>query len=286
MKGKITRLLGNGLTLQKIAKITGKSYRSIWKQAQKYEREGIIERVCKYPALYRFKKHFTHSFKLGGVFTPLLLPHKFGASFVLVGRPILPYNKLGKATIKESSHSIQFGRSKAQIWLKSFRGVATEDIVKQGKQDLLDLAMFYSQKYGVKLSAPRFFPGIEWVVTDKKTGKKVADKCEIIKQKEIADAMFKFGDSTHPDLLEINQAPKKPPEKPTEHAKTMEYLLTKAPRDITNLQQDYVQHISLFTAQIKTHLEVLTKMSKTQDEQQKTMKEIRDGLKKRGGSIK
>ncbi len=278
MEGKITRLLGAGVPLQKIAKITGKSYRSIWKQAQKYEREGIIERVCKYPALYRFKKDFTPTLKLGRDFTPLLLPHKFGASFVLIGRPILPYNKLGKASIKESSHSVQFGRSKAQIWLKSFRGVATEEIVKQGKQDILALAMFYSQKYRVKLSAPRFFPDIEWVLTDKKTGKKVADKCEIVKQKEIADAMFKFGDSTHPDLLEINQAPKKPPEKPTEHAKTMEFLLTKAPHMLKELTNSF-SNFELYNQNIAKHLAVL-------DEMGLTMKEIRDGLKKRGDDAK
>ena len=88
LKGKIIRLLEAGLTVKQIANNLGKSYVSIYKRVKKYERERLIERACKYPALYHKRKKILPQTSLDGDFTPsdvlnepIVFPIKFGASF-------------------------------------------------------------------------------------------------------------------------------------------------------------------------------------------------------------
>lgn len=91
------------------------------------------------------------------------------------------------------------------------------------------LADAYSTKYGITLAIVRFYPDIEWLLCDEPASLGIAKFCGLPPQKELAGSIFKYSDASHPDILEINKAPQGAPERPTEHAKTMEYLLLHAP---------------------------------------------------------
>jgi hypothetical protein len=158
------------------------------------------------------------------------------------------------ATITEQSHVARFGRSKAVIWLKSFIGETPWGIRKNGYKTLQELGKYYSQKYGITLTLNRIFSDIEWTLTDKPASAEMSEQCDIKPQREIADALFKFDDATHPHTIEINQAPTKPPEIPSQHADTLYYLLMHAP----NLLKQLTESVLV----INTKLEVLEKRVK------------------------
>lgn len=70
MSVEIVSLLMEGHCFSKIAKLTGLSIEAIRKQALKYEREGLIIRVKKYPAQFQEKVNFNHPYKPVGDFNP------------------------------------------------------------------------------------------------------------------------------------------------------------------------------------------------------------------------
>jgi len=224
MSVEIISLFCEGHSLSKIAKLTGLSVEAIRKQAKKYEREGIIERVSKYPAAYQRKFQFQPPLMAVGEFqpTPTILPNKFGALCAQVGRlPKERYDAWGKAYDGDACHKIQFGKNKCQIWLKSgFIGTTPDELKANGIRQLRAYADLYSKTYGIQISILRIYDDIEWVVVSRKTSKSMADKAGIPQggKVEVAGAIQKFGDFSHPHNFQINMKPNGNPKIPTEQA--------------------------------------------------------------------
>jgi len=265
---KIYGLLCSGNYPASIARKLKISQPAVHKHIKKLVESGLIERTGTKPAFYRKKDSGGLRCKSGGTSKPnepILVPHKLGASFILIGRPRLSYDKHGIATIKELGHTIRFGRSKAVIWLKVFPGSNVRDIIATCRQQILDIARFYEQKHAVTLTFNRWFRDIEWVLGDKPASKKASEMANIKPKRVIAGAEFKFDDATHPKRLEVNKAVGYPPDIPTQHAETLEYLLLKAPKDIedaTKLLLESAKRIAELTESITVtnqKLEILNK---------------------------
>lgn len=228
------------------------------------EKENLIEQTTKYPKFYRKKEqpqpplsylpNSTKEYIKNNGATqkdiviqkeynkqtpptlPLMLPCKYGALYSLIGRPIgLKYNSRGMATIKEPTYTAQFGKSKAQVWLKSFQGASPHQILFIAKQALNELSKKFERKFKIKLTLIRIYNDIEWAETSKKRSKKIAEKAGISKggKIKIGEAIHKFDDFSHPEFFQINpdfNATNRGVA--TEHAKTHYYLYMRLPQDI------------------------------------------------------
>lgn len=286
---KISSLLVRGRTIKQAGIELGIPYQTARRLAISNERKGIIERTEKYPILYRLKSKPYDNLKPVGDLSysppikPLLIPHRFGCSASLLGRPNLVYDKHGKARIKVlDDHIIEFGRGRAQIWLKGgYQGISPSQIIELGRVRLNALASHYAKLYGVIIAIERYYEDIEWILNNKAASKDTGDKIGIDKNEkiEIGGVDYVLGDSSHPEYLELNKATNYPPHLATEHSKvlfllganrpTIEYLVRDAP---TQFRQ-FAESVQLYDANIKKHLEIMNEMGKT-------LKEIRDSLKK------
>jgi hypothetical protein len=265
----IYRLLVAGWHPKKIANQVHCSTSLVWKFAKKYESEGKIERACKYPALWRMKKGDIHPHMSGGTYTPLtiFIPHRLGASFRLIGKPKLPYDKGGFATVKDVAYTARFGRSKAILWLKSFTGDTVQAQINNGRNAILALADELQREHNLTLTFDRWFEGIDWVM-DSKKGSKVIGESAGLKEEPtvIAGAEMVYDDATHKEYLEIRPAINHPPTKSTDVAKTLEYLITRAPLTIAEIdkrlmmQEESFTHFKEYNENIKLHLTVLTEL--------------------------
>jgi len=241
IEGKIYLLLSEGYNLSAIAKKVGKSPAAILKRARKYEREGKLERVVKYPALYQIPKEILPPHNARHQILPpppktILIPHRFAATLAIVGTPNIRRKKAW-ATIKTEEYTLQIGRSKARLALKFTQGETPEQRIYYGQRRIKELANELGARYGCTFTVLRFDPQIEWTLNDEPASRELSQKVGIKRDEpqEIADAMFRFDDPSHPRLIEINKAKGKPPHIPTEHAKSLYYLLTQAPTDIKRL---------------------------------------------------
>jgi hypothetical protein len=101
-----------------------------------------------------------------------------------------------------------------------------DEILENGRRSVEALAAMYAQRYNVRLTFRRIIPGIEWCIVSKDISEKQAKQegIERGQQAVVAGAIHKFGDSSHPENMEFNQAPGGTPLKPTEHAETHEYV--------------------------------------------------------------
>lgn len=222
--------------------------RTAYRWAQIAVDKKQIEPTCIWPKLFQ-KKLKSGTLKahprLGPKvpLSPLVLPHKYGGVFMATGRPKgLIYDSRGGARIKEGSHTAQFGRKKTVIWIKHFRGTTVPEILTNAYNDLMQLADYYAHKYNITLTLGRVFDGIEWTVPDRFTSAKTSDLLGIKEgeQTEIAKSMFKFGDKSHPGVLEINQAPEQPVNQATKNVKELEYLLLKGREELETIKKDII----------------------------------------------
>jgi hypothetical protein len=272
---RISRLLVAGWWPSRIAKQLGVSEGLVRKYARKYEGEGKIERVCKYPAIWKGKEPIrtpTMSGTQSVPFGPIMLPHNLGASFVLVGSPRGKRDGRGFINIKTPSYTARLGRSKAVLWLKSFRGTNVKEQLENGRKDVLALGEQLARDYGVTLTFARWFDGVEWCLNDRPASALVGDKADLkANPKVIAGALVKFDDFSHPHFLEVETANGFPRDRPTVVADRLEYLINSAPAIGKAFEA-----ISEYDRNIKKHLAVMDDMSAT-------MKDIRDGLKKMRG---
>jgi len=276
------RLLVAGWYPAKIAKHLRCSESLVWKFAKRYEREQRIERACKFPAMWRLKTSTLHPDMSGGQSTPpTLLPHRLGASFRLIGNIPKPRDASGYVTIKDPAYTIRFGRSKAVLWLKSFTGSTVQDQLANGHKSILALAVKYQHDLGITLTFDRWFPGIDWVLESKKGSKLIGEGANLKEEpKIISGAEFVYDDATHPTNLEIRPAKDYPPLRSTDVAKILEYLITRAPLTLMDidkrmiLQEKDLENIKLYNTNIIKHLAVLDEMSQT-------LKAIREELNKK-----
>lgn len=250
--GAITALLKEGFGPVQIAKMLKAPHQNVLKHIKKLERDGLVQRISTRPTFFKFfdASHphlkpvgYSHPPKASAIDgqggqTPqtsaIILPHKLGAIFALTGKPPLKFNDRGKATLKEQDHTAQFGRHKAQIWLKAgFQGIHPDDILANARMQLQGLAAAYERRFGVRLAFLRMYEDVEWVVASRRRSKEIADSAGIDRDNSlrVGNTIHKF-DSTHPQNLEINNAPGAPPVSATIDAKTHIYLYTRLPLDM------------------------------------------------------
>lgn len=245
---KIYHFLLDGWYPRKIAKHLKISEPAVAKHIKKLVGKGLIERTGTYPAFYRKKSNLNpHTSLVGNLNTekqptptnkPIFIPHKFGATFIIIGRANLKRDSRGMATIKELNHTLRLGKAKAVIWLKNgFTGSDVEEQLNNAKKMLDILADKYSKKYGITLTLDRYLSDVEWVLNDKPASKTLSNKADIKHKRLIAGADFKYDDATHPGYIEINKAKGYSSDIPTEHAKTLEYLLLHAPSLLKQLTE-------------------------------------------------
>lgn len=266
MSNKVTiyRLLVGGEYPSKIAKRLGVSHVLVLKYAKKYVAEGLLERTNIYPALFRVKKSIvTPPFATNPIVTPPLAPHRFGATFAIVGKPRVVRRK-AFFTVKEHEYTLQIGTEKAILWLHFLAGTTPQEQIDWGRARALRLAEGFAARYGCGFNLLRVLPDIEWTLTDKGASQELADKTGIRKDKpiEVAAAMFRFDDPSHPRLIEINKAMGKPPEIPTAHAQTLYFLLTAAPALMEkqiNLTTSITESIVVLNQKIEVLAELIRK---------------------------
>lgn len=288
MMGNILRnicaLLVEGYSPSAISKLTKVSHIKVWKIAKKYEDNGLLVRINKYPAQWKGNDRYSPTLKSGGgdipstyqfpTFNPApLIPHKFGASFNMGGE-VSGKDKHGIRTYKELSHTARFGKNKAVIWLKHFSGNSVKEIIGNAGKQLDDLALSYEKQLGIKLFNKRVFINDEWVVSDRPAGNLLAEVEGIPKgeQKVVLGAIWKNGDATHPNRLEINQAQGFSAEIPREQAARLDFLIQRGP--------EYMMGIEEYDKQIKRHLDIMNEMSASMDKLSKGIDVLNRALKK------
>ena len=222
--GNTYGLLCEGLNPTQIAKKQNLSRKTIYKRVRFYLNTNKIEKIAWGTYRKATKKSnptpLSHSPLLPP--PPTMIPHKFGAIFAQTGTPNLQYDKRGKAQEKTELYCAQFGRWKTQIWLyNGFIGTTPDELIQSGRQTLEAIAQSLSVKYSITLTLDRFYSDIEWVDISKERSKATAKAAGMKKKQrvEVADAIHVLDGTSHNDLLEIDKAPGKPNEIPTDHAR-------------------------------------------------------------------
>lgn len=253
--GIIYRLILEGWHGRKIAKHLKLSQTTILRYIRRMEAEGRIERITKKPAFYRKKGDETPPLSYSAHETPSIneqarmMPAKFGANFLLIvkhsQRPAgLKFNSRGTATIQAIDgsvpHTFQVHRYKAQLWLHSaaFRGSNPDEIIQNGKAQIMALASHYEAKFGLTLTLSRFYEGEEWVMVSKAMSKATAEDAGIPNggQLEVGESIHKFDDFSHPEGFQFNTtlgATNK--NSARDDARTHRYLYGRLPDDIEGI---------------------------------------------------
>jgi len=228
IRGNIHTLLAEGCSQKEIAKRFNISRKSVWKYSRLYVINGDIEKIAR----GTYRKAIQHAMlpphkPLANVTTPpIIIPVKFGGIFAQIGKPPLPYDEFGKAYYEEKEfYKAQFGKHKTQIWLYSgFQGATVDERIDTGHQLLLQIASNLSQKFGITLTHLRWYENIEWVDASKDRSKETAKGAELKKGtcREVAGAIHKFSDFSHPDQFQINPIQKGDITRATDHARIHE----------------------------------------------------------------
>lgn len=222
--GNTYGLLCEGFNQSDIAKKQNLSRKTIWKRTKFYLDTNQIEKVAWGVFRKATKKCNPPPSKPLAIVThtPIMLPHKFGASFAQIGKPNLPYDKYGKAFEEAPDYYAQFGRYKTQIWLYAgFRGSTPDELIESGRTNLEAIAHSLAVKYNITLTLDRFYSDIEWVDISKERSRITAKEAGMKKKQriEVAGAIHVLDGVSHNDHLEIDKANGQPEEIPTEHAR-------------------------------------------------------------------
>lgn len=228
IEGKIYLFLCQGASLSTTARMAKKSPAAILKRARKYVAAGKLERIAR----GRYRKvekgqTLPPLSQFPSLPQPIMIPVKFGAIFAQVGRPKLEYDERGKAYDRNALFECQFGKAKTQLWLKAgFQGATIEEQIGNGQRLLLNIAASLAKKHGIELTLLRFYEGLEWADPSENRSAITAKGANIKKggKIEVAGAMHKYSDFSHPDQFQINPKHGGEPEKATEHAKYRENL--------------------------------------------------------------
>jgi hypothetical protein len=223
---RIIALLEEGHCLTKIAKLTETNPTRVMRIARRRILQGKLELVNKYPSMYR-KPHRFYSTPISNspILQPIMLPHRFGASFIQIGEPKLQYSKGGRAVEKTALYTIQFGREKASIWLHGgFMGATVNEQISNGVIQIKSIAKQAEARHSVVLNFLHLYDDIEWVDSDLDRSKATASGADIKKGEGVicAGAVHKFSDETHDGQIEFNKY--KDSKIPTDHAKVREYI--------------------------------------------------------------
>ena len=246
---EFTSFLMEGWPILRAAKKLGISKPTAYRWAHLAVEEKLIEPVCKWPLLYRKALKFSRASRRVGRFShlsykdPIFIPHKFGGTFLQTGRPDMLYDEHGRASDKQGNYTIQFGRNKTTIWIMHFRGRTVDSILKNALEDMIRIAEFEAAKRKITLTLERIYDGVEWIVADKSNGAELSKifGIRVGEQKRIAQTIFKNGDASHPNLLEINKAPNQPANQPTNVVREFEYMVNNYRKHDTLIRKDILE---------------------------------------------
>lgn len=230
---RIYLLLCEGHDHSKVSRLVGCNEKYVRKLAKEYVDKGLLSRVSEKPATYvktkpirTTLKPVEHSDKKF-INEPIMIPHKFGASFAQDKRPAVKFDERGKFEERTAAYTAQFGRYKCQVWLKGgFIGETVEEQIENGRASIMAIAQKLGEKYKVRLSDPRFYDDIEWVDPDKDRSKATAKGAKMKKgiSVEVAGALHKLDKVSHENQIEFNALPGGEGTRPTDHAKIREFI--------------------------------------------------------------
>ena len=271
-RGKIYALLIEGFSLTASAKMAKCSVKTASKWASFYVDKGLLERTIRYPAQFQKKASIKEilpppiASAANGVKSPLLRPHRVGAILAIAGRPNVIRKQVWH-TVKEWEYTLQIGIDKAIFWLNFTTGDTPDENLIYAKVRTNELCALFTKKYSdakhqCSFAPLRYLQGIEWTLTDKPASKTMAQEVPIKKgdRQEIADALFWFDSISHPKEVQITPAPGKPLGVPTDHARTLYYLLVHAP----SLMQQITESIVVVNQKAETLAQEIEKLKKVQ----------------------
>ena len=223
LRVRIYTLLVEGHTIPKVASLLGCSDTYVRKTASFYVNNGELSPRGRYNRFFeQTKPNPTTPLPPPSNPTTPMLPASIGAVFSIIKNPKgLQYN-LNRLAYSEEKHlyKAQWGPHKCQIWLHGgFRGSSPNEILGNARETLLAIAGTLERKHDAQLSLIRWL-GVEWIDFDEKRSARIAHGAKLGKgeRMEVAGAVHKFSDYSHPDKFQINKKPKGDQRIPTEHA--------------------------------------------------------------------
>ena len=221
LRVQIYTLLSEGHPMPKVASLIGCSYTYVRRIANFYVERHELEPLNKYRKTFQKPIETKHpSCTLPKINT--MLPASMGGIFAIVEKPKgIQYN-LGNLAYTNSlpRYKAQWGPHKMQIWLLGgLRGSEPLELLENAKEDILAIQAELEAKYHAKLTLLRW-RAPEWIDTDANRSKKIAQSANIGEGEriEVAGALHKFSDFSHPGKFQINKLKEGSAKTPTNHA--------------------------------------------------------------------
>lgn len=223
-----------GHTIPKVSKLLNCSESFVRKIANFYVSNGELERLNKYNATFQrpITKPHTPIASGSNPHTPIL-PARAGGIFAISKQPKnIQRNLRGFAyDIEKNFYKAQWGRYKCQIWLQGgfLRGQTPTETLANAREMLLAVAAKLELKHEAKLALIRWTEP-EWVDFDQSRSKRIANSAGIARGGviEVAGALHKFSDFSHPDKFQINPIKGGKQGLTTEHAEAHHYVYSGA----------------------------------------------------------
>jgi len=229
LRVRIYTLLVEGHTIPKVASLIGCSDTYVRKTASFYVNNGELSPRGRYNRFFeQTKPNPTTPLPPPSNPTTPMLPASIGAVFSIIKKPKgLQYN-LNRLAYSEEKHyyKAQWGPHKCQIWLHGgFRGASPNEILGNARETLLAIAGTLERKHDAQLSLIKWL-GVEWIDFDERRSARIARGAKLEKgaRVEVAGAIHKFSDYSHPDKFQINKKPQGDQRIPTQQAEIHHYL--------------------------------------------------------------
>lgn len=223
LRVRIYTLLAEGHSMPKVANLLNCSYTYVRKTASFYVERNELEPLNKYRKTFQKPIETKHpSSPQPNINTTPMLPASIGGIFAIVERPKgIQYN-LGNLAYTNSlpRYKAQWGPHKMQIWLLGgLRGKEPIELLENAKEDILSIKTELEIKYKAKITLLKW-RAPEWIDTDANRSKKIAQSADIGEGErvEVAGAIHKFSDFSHPNKFQINKSKEGSAKTPTEHA--------------------------------------------------------------------
>jgi len=275
---KIHSLLSEGHTIRRTAELAKCSYQYVWKISRSLVSKGQLEPLNKYNTQFQVPLQIKLPTPLPASKStnhPSMLPSNVGAVFALVVKPKgLQYN-LGGMAYTEEKHffKAQWGTHKVQIWLHSFKGSNPDEILSNARETLIGIASSLENKYHCKLTLLRWHNRTEWIDFSSSRSAKIAAAADLQKGEriEVAGALHKFSDTSHPDKIQFN--PLKVPTIATDHAKIHHAIYS---GEYERRFDILMESNERFSANLEKHLSVLDSMERRLGELGEAIRKLKE----------
>ena len=282
-KKRILNLVGEGVPIPRIAKLLKISKTSVWKHIKRLEQAGTIIRIAKKPAMFKHVSITPNSMHSTNISTPnhrnlIHSAHKLkfsisysGAQPTKEATEVKPFGRYGTAKqviYKYKNITIVAFKKKLNVWIHNPKGKLTTNQIINARRDAYLSVLAFSKEHrltlGVDLSSVL---RSHHVVEHEALNESLKPILEAY-PKEIEERIgSKICQTSHKGKIEHEGASKELTGAVV--SKNLEYLVTQFPSDFATLAQANGE----FRENLLTHLEVMREISRT-------MKDIRDGLKR------